>query len=81
VVDIDLQFGLTDEWYDNVARSKPPKDQPWYRVLVHASSQETYVAERHLEADSSSQPIDHPEVDEFFDAFGDGHYKRVRNLN
>ena len=26
-------FSLTDEWYDMVARSRPPKDRPWYHVL------------------------------------------------
>ena len=49
VVDVDLTFELSQEWYDQVARSRPPKDKPWYRVLVHDSVHETYVAERHLE--------------------------------
>ena len=34
VVDIDATFSLTEAWYDQVAKSRPPKDAPWYRVLV-----------------------------------------------
>ncbi|MCU7879607.1 MAG: heat shock protein HspQ [Candidatus Thiodiazotropha sp. (ex Lucinoma aequizonata)] len=26
VVDVDPQFMLSEEWYENVARSRPPKD-------------------------------------------------------
>jgi heat shock protein HspQ len=51
---------LSDEWYETVARSRPPKDQPWYRVLVHNSANETYVAERNLELDASEEPVRHP---------------------
>ena len=35
IFDLDATFGLTDEWYEQVARSRPPKDLPWYHVLVH----------------------------------------------
>ncbi|MFI0460110.1 MAG: heat shock protein HspQ, partial [Candidatus Thiodiazotropha endolucinida] len=48
IVDVDAKFMLSDEWYDQVARTRPPKDQPWYRVLVHSANNETYVAERNL---------------------------------
>jgi len=81
VVDVDLTFGLTDEWYQHVARSRPPKDRPWYRVLVHDSDHETYVAERHLEPDAEPAPIQHPRVHEFFDEFRNGYYVRERVLN
>lgn len=30
IVDIDAAFQLTDEWYEAVAKSRPPKDEPWY---------------------------------------------------
>jgi heat shock protein HspQ len=32
------------------------------------------VAERHLELDTSTEPIQHPEVDDFFDLFRGGVY-------
>ena len=38
----------------------PPKDEPWYHVLVDGSTQMTYVAERNLEADPDPGPIQHP---------------------
>ena len=38
IVDVDPEFQLTEEWYETVARSKPPKDRPWYHVLVHKGS-------------------------------------------
>lgn len=74
VVDVDPVFMQSDEWYETVARSRPPKDEPWYRVLVHDSNQQTYVAERNLELDDSSEPVNHPQVTEFFDHFADGRY-------
>jgi heat shock protein HspQ len=81
VVDVDPEFMLSEEWYEQVARSRPPKDQPWYRVLVDNANNETYVAERHLEADTSQEPIRHPLVDEFFSGFSDGHYQTGQRQN
>jgi heat shock protein HspQ len=75
ITGVDQTFQGTDEWYEVVARSRPPKDQPWYHVLVHGATHRTYVAERHLEPDASMEPIEHPEVDEFFDLFRDGVYR------
>lgn len=81
IVDVDARFMLSDEWYDQVARSRPPKDQPWYRVLVHSSSNETYVAERNLILDMNSEPVDHPMIKAFFDDFIDGRYITGRRVN
>ena len=74
IMGVDETFQGSDEWYDQVARSCPPKDKPWYHVLVHGASHRTYVAERHLEPDVSGEPIQHPEVDHFFDQFRGGVY-------
>ena len=43
IVDVDPVFSGTDEWYDQVARSRPPKDEPWYHVLVDGAEHATYV--------------------------------------
>ena len=59
-------FQGTQEWYEQVARTRPPKDEPWYRVLVHEAGHETYVAERNLMADQSPAPVNHPLIDAFF---------------
>lgn len=81
VYDVDPEFSLSEEWYEQVARSRPPKDAPWYRVLVHGRPMETYVAERHLESDPEPEPVDHPEVDDHFDEYRGDHYARTRDLH
>ncbi len=81
VVDVDATFQGTDEWYEQMARSRPPRDAPWYHVLVHDETHMTYVAERNLERDTSREPIRHPLLDHFFDAFADGRYQREQALN
>ena len=75
IVDADPTFQGTDEWYDAVARSRPPKNKPWYHVLVHDAIHTTYVAERHLDADDSAEPIRHPLVKRFFARFESGRYR------
>ena len=74
IVDVDPQFQLTEEWYETVAQSRPPKDKPWYHVLVHRGSHQTYVAERNLEPDPSGEAIDHPLIGHYFARFGAGRY-------
>ena len=74
IYDVDATFQGTEEWYNQMAKSKPPRDQPWYHVLVDQSATMTYVAERNLEADSSSIPIEHPLVDQYFSQFKNGKY-------
>lgn len=81
VVDADATFQATDEWYETVAKSRPPKDKPWYHVLVHGAEHSTYVAEQNLERDESGEPIEHPMVPEFFDHFEGGRYCRDEPVN
>lgn len=81
VIDVDPVFSGTEEWYEQVARSRPPKDAPWYHVLVDGATHSTYVAERHLEAGDSSQQVDHPALGEYFDRFVDGRYGLRRRPN
>jgi len=94
IIDADPVFQGTDEWYDAVARSRPPKDQPWYRarsrppkdqpwyrVLVDDSDSETYVAEQNLSDDDTGDPVRHPLIDAFFDRFDNGHYVSGRQVN
>ncbi len=81
IVDVDPRLMLSDEWYETVARTRPPKDQPWYRVLVHDANHETYVAERNLEADPSGAPVRHPLIETCFRSFTDGHYLTTGRTN
>lgn len=81
IIDLDETFQGSAEWYEVVARSRPPKDKPWYHVLVHGASHRTHVAEQHLAPDESGEPIEHPELDDFFDQFREGIYSDSRALN
>ena len=75
IVDVDPVYQGSEEWYDQIASSRPPKDKPWYRVLVHQAEHETYVAERNLEPDDSREPIRHPLLDEFFSGLEGDSYR------
>ncbi|MBT8132864.1 MAG: heat shock protein HspQ, partial [Gammaproteobacteria bacterium] len=75
IIDVDAEFSGSDEWYEEVAKSRPPKDRPWYHVLVDGAEHITYVAERHLEQDPTGEPVRHPAIQAFFDGFEDGVYK------
>jgi heat shock protein HspQ len=81
IVDVDATFQNSEEWYEQVARTRPPKNQPWYHVLVNDNPQTTYVAERNLEPDESGEPIRHPLLQSFFGAFQDGRYVTNRAAN
>ena len=74
IFDVDPCFSGTEEWYEQVARSKPPKDKPWYHVMVNDEPHTTYVAERHLEVDPSRGPIKHILLGTVFGSFRNGVY-------
>ncbi len=76
IVDVDATFEGTEEWYETMATSRPPKDQPWYHVLVDGAAHMTYVTEQNLEPDLTGEPIAHPLLDQFFDDLRDGLYVR-----
>ena len=81
VVNVDPVFSGTEKWYDEVARSRPPRDRPWYHVIAEESPAIRYVAERHLEADATGEPVRNPLVNEFFSGFSEGVYLPKRLLN
>ena len=81
VFDVDPTFQGSEAWYETMARSRPPKDAPWYHVLVHDAEHTTYVAERNLEPDLTGTPLKHPLLKEFFSGFKDGLYLRRERAN
>ena len=81
IVDVDPDFQLTEEWYDTVARSRPPKDEPWYHLLVHDAANSTYVAEQNLEPDNSGKEINHPMLVRFFTELKNGRYINDEKIN
>ena len=73
----DRAFRGTATWYKQVAKTRPPKDNSWYRVLVHGSAQTTYVAERNLEIEESAIAIEHPLMPLLFDELVGSKYTRT----
>ena len=74
VFDVDPTFSLDDDWYEEMAVTRPPKDRPWYSVLVDGADHTTYVAERNLERTDDDTAIRHPLVEDLFGDFQDGSY-------
>ena len=69
VFDIDPIFQNTEEWYEQVARSRPPKNEPWYHVLVHSAEHTTYVAEQNLDIEEQPKAIQNPLINSIFTKF------------
>jgi len=76
IYDVDLEFSGSEEWYEKMARTRPPKNAPWYHVLVHEADHTTYVAEQNLLAFEGNGYIDHPLLPDYFDGFENGVYFR-----
>ena len=74
IVDVDHNFQGSDEWYQTMAQTRPPRDQPWYHVLVNDAEHMTYVTERNLEPDLTGQPIQHPQLGDYFEELREGLY-------
>ena len=81
VVDSDPSCKAPDAWYQS-NQTQPDRHQPWYHVLVHGQGNETYVAESNLLSDASTDPIDHPFVDIFFNEYDNsGLYSLKQTFN
>ena len=80
VYEVDAEFSLSEEWYEHVALSRPPKDRPWYHVLVDGAAHTTYVAERHLKASADLGQIAHPLLGRYFESY-DGRCYHARDVH
>ena len=88
IFEVDPEFSsaynnlaIAYEWYDQVARSRPPRDEPWYHVLVDGASHSTYVAEQNLDDSSDLAEIRNPAVADYFSGFENGYYlSRQRSM-
>jgi len=65
------------------AEIRPPREQPFYHLLAEndENSYVAYVSQQNLLADADAGPVDHPSVDEMFEAFRDGRYRLRRGLS
>lgn len=74
VVAWDSRCLAGDTWYFTHT-TQPPRDQPWYHLLVDASGGlSTYVAQSELCVDIAGIPIDHPRISVYFSEFKGGRY-------
>ena len=83
IFDVDPEFNNTDEWYESIPEAvRPRKDQPFYHLLAENAETEyvAYVSEQNLQADSSGDPVRHPQIAEFFDKGPDGGYHPKSHL-
>jgi heat shock protein HspQ len=78
VYDVDPVFSNTEEWWEAIPEDiRPQKDQPFYHLYAENDDTEyvAYVSEQNLLADTSGDPLRHPQVDEVFNRVNDGGYQ------
>ena len=73
IVGQDQVCQADEAWYQG-NQTQPDRDQPWYHVLVDEAEHTTYVAEEHLEPDTSGEPVRHPMLEQVFASFFKGRY-------
>ena len=84
VFDVDPQFADGEVSYAtvNLIEDRQRKDQPFYYLF--AENDQTpyiaYVSEQNLLADTSGEPVSHPQLDDMFerDENGSYHWRRAR---
>jgi len=74
IIDVDSRFLGSGGGDRNIAPSKPPRDRPWYHVLIDGAAQRSYVAERNLEPDTEGGPVNHPDISDYFLGLGEEGY-------
>lgn len=75
IVGIDPDFQGSEDWFEMMIFSDPPRDKPWYHVLVDEAIHDTYVSEDNLNPDLSGRPITHPKLKKYFKTFKQGLYQ------
>ena len=78
IYDVDPVFSNTEEWWLSIPEEvRPRKDQPFYHLFAENADTEyiAYVSEQNLIADSSDEPLRHPQVPELFEDLRDGIFR------
>ena len=78
IFDVDPEFANTEEWYQSIPEEvRPAKDQPFYHLFAEneTSYYIAYVSEQNLLPDLSGEPVEHPEVFDYFEELEDGQYR------
>ncbi|MGF1503342.1 MAG: heat shock protein HspQ [Paracoccaceae bacterium] len=77
VFDVDAEFANTEEWWLAIPEDqRPRKDQPYYHLFAEnaTSYYVAYVSEQNLLPDNSGEPVDHPQIGDFFEEFDGAQY-------
>ncbi len=77
IFDVDPEFANTEEWWLAIPENmRPRKDQPFYHLLAENAQTHyvAYVSQQNLLADESGEPVQHPEVADYFGEFKGGQY-------
>ena len=83
IFDVDPVFANSEEWYESIPKDmRPHREQPYYHLLAEngENAYVAYVSQQNLVGDGEGGPVEHPSVDELFEAFRDGHYRLRRGL-
>lgn len=75
VIKADPIFGQTESWYDIMITAKPPKNEPWYWVLLDDSVCMAYISQADLTPDLTGVSINNPLVTQFFSVLQNGLYQ------
>jgi len=74
VVDVDAEFSLSDESFNQLPRPAEVENQPWYKILIDGQSSAAYIAEPNLEDDECKDEVENPMIYDFFSGFDEGSY-------
>ncbi len=69
IFDVDPVFANTEEWWMSIPEElRPRKDQPFYHLFAEneTSYYVAYVSEQNLLPDSSGDPVEHPDIPDYF---------------
>ena len=69
-------------WLSIPEDSRPRKDQPFYHLFAENEETEyiAYVSEQNLLADTSREPVRHPQIRQMFERKRDGTYRMKGQL-
>ena len=77
IFDVDPVFANTEEWWLSIPEElRPRKDQPFYHLFAEneTSYYVAYVSEQNLLPDESGEPVEHPDVPDYFAEFHGDQY-------
>ena len=86
VFDVDPEFADSDVSYETVQliEGRQRKDQPFYYLFAENGQTPyiAYVSEQNLLADTSGEPVSHPQLDDMFERDESGSYRwRTARMN